>query len=104
MKAQKLLYFQDQTNRVPAFQNVILNDIYSMERGLEKSDTETWLNYSSRFKIIHQRLAQFYNSDHMKERRNFLKMALLGEKSNALNGPLQKIPSLFHMIRIIELC
>jgi hypothetical protein len=41
LKTQKEAYSMNQLNRLPEYQGINLNDIYSMERALEKSDQET---------------------------------------------------------------
>jgi hypothetical protein len=45
LKNRKDAYSMDQINLLPPYQNVDFNYIYSMERALEKSDQEVWVDY-----------------------------------------------------------
>jgi hypothetical protein len=66
-----------------------LQDIYALERSMEKHADEDWQVYMSRFRIVHPILSAFYNSKAMKKRKNYLKKALKGEAYFAVDRLLK---------------
>jgi hypothetical protein len=53
-----------------------MNDIYQLERALEKHEDEDWISFKTRHQVMNQSLEPFYNSNEMKKRKNYLKKAL----------------------------
>lgn len=89
---ETLVHTENQTRTNPLrdpYLPLELNDIFELERALERHSDESWADYLTRFKVIHPLVSKFYNSKAMKKRKNYLKKALKGEAYLAIDKLLK---------------